>query len=295
MTKPKIFMTGATGLVGSRFVELYGDRYDIVNMDLTTGVDITDISTFEGVISQHPDATSLIHLAAFTDTDKAFKESGDKSGICYRVNVGGTENIAKICLDHGIHMIHISTDFVFDGKQVEPYTEDSVPNPLDWYGETKAISEAVVRDSGVSHTIVRLSYPYRAHFEAKPDIVRKIRLGLESGELSPQFSDTIITPTLTDDIARAFSAIVDKRPMGIFHIVGSTPVSPYELAVKVAESYGFDQSLVRAGKLTEYLESAHRPYAKSLAMSNQKARELLGVEFATLDSGIATIKQQQGI
>ena len=239
-----ILATGATGLVGSRFVEMFQDKYNVINMDLTTGVDITQAETFKPFFDAHKDAKVLIHLAAFTDPNKAFAKTGDKTGVCYRVNVEGTTNIASICRERGIHLIHVSTDFVFDGKQETPYLEESPLSPIEWYGQTKAMAETMVEKSGASYTIARLSYPYRAHFDAKPDLIKKIRAGLSSGTLYPQFSDSLITPTLIDDIARSFDKIIELKPKGILHLVGSDSISPYELAKKVAVSYGFDPALV---------------------------------------------------
>lgn len=291
--KTPIFATGATGLIGSRFLEMFGDKYEVYNMDLTTAVDITDIDSLRVFITSHPDAKSLIHLAAFTDTNRAFAESGDEAGVCYKVNVTGTQNIVNLCQEFGIHLLHVSTDFVFDGGKDTPYTEDDEPSPIEWYGKTKAMAEQVVINSKISRTIVRLSYPYRANFELKPDLVKKIRTGLETGKLYPQFSDSIITPTLIDDIAVAFDKIIDTKPQGIFHTVGSTSLSPYELAKKVARAYGFPESDVKEGSLTEYLKTAARPFARNVAMSNQKASQQLGIHFATLDEGMEIIKKQQ--
>lgn len=291
--KTPIFATGATGLIGSRFIEMFGDKYDVYNMDLTTAVDITDMDSLRVFITAHPDAKSLIHLAAFTDTNKAFAESGDEAGICYKVNVTGTQNIVNLCQEFGIHLLHVSTDFVFDGGKDTPYTEEDETSPIEWYGKTKAMAEQVVINSKISRTIVRLSYPYRANFELKPDLVKKIRAGLETGKLYPQFSDSIITPTLIDDIAVAFDKIIETKPQGIFHTVGSTSLSPYDLAKKVAIAYGFPESDVKEGSLAEYLKTAARPFARKVAMSNQKASQQLGIHFATLDEGLEIIKKQQ--
>ena len=288
MKKP-LLMTGATGLVGSRFAEMFADTYDVANIDLATGVDITDIASIEKFVTAHP-SESLIHLAAFTDTNKAFGETGDKSGICYKVNVDGTRNIAKVCHDHGIHLVHISTDFVFDGKKDTPYQEDDPLCPIEWYGQTKAWAEEEVEKSDANYTIARLSYPYRAHYELKPDIVQKIRSGLESGKLYPQFTDTVITPTYIDDIARGFDAIVRLKPGGIFHLTGSSWHSPYELAQMVAKAYGFDPGVVRQGSLTEYLKSANRPFARTVKMANDKAKKKLILYLSTFEEGLAAIK-----
>lgn len=293
--KQTILATGATGLVGSRFVEMFAGKFDVVNMDLTTGVDITKPETFKPFFDSHPDAKVLIHLAAFTDTARAEAESGDKNGVCYRVNVEGTRNIARVCTEHSIHLIHVSTDFVFDGKKDTLYTEDDPASPLDWYGQTKAIAETVVKESGAGYTITRLAYPYRATYDLKPDLIQKIRTALESGTLPPQFSDSAITPTLTDNIATALAKIIELKPQGIFHTVGSDSLSPYDLAKKVATAYDLDPNLVKEGNLTEYLKTSTHPFARSVKMSNQKAIDTLGLHFATIDQGLAEIKKQQGL
>jgi dTDP-4-dehydrorhamnose reductase len=264
-------------------------------MDLTTGVDITNVATFTPFFDAHPDAKALVHLAAFTDTAKANAESGDKTGICYKVNVEGTKNIAAFCKERGIHLIHVSTDFVFDGQQATPYLEDQPLSPIDWYGETKAMAEEVVKTSGCSYTIIRLSYPYRANFDLKPDLIKKIRAELTAADLPPMFSDTIITPTFVDDLARAFDTCVELMPSGTYHTVGSTSLSPYELARKVAVAYGFDPNLVKQGSLAEYLKTSTRQFAKTVAMSNAKATADLGLRFATIDEGLLEIKKQQGL
>lgn len=287
-------MTGASGLVGTRFVDMFANKYEIFNLDLTNNVDITSYDSVINYLDAHQ-AGTLIHLAAFTDTDKAFQESGDKNGLCYQVNVVGTENIVKACQTKNIHLIHISTDYVFDGTKSTPYVEDDPRNPLEWYGQTKMEAEDVVSQSGASFTIVRISYPYRGNFDLKPDLIKKIRLGLKSGDLSPRFTDTIITPTFIDDIARGFDKLVASKKEGIYHFVGSTPLSPYELARKVAAAYGFDPNIVKAGSLSEYLKNVSRPFARHVALSNQKATRELGLTFATIDQGLTEIKKQQNL
>lgn len=293
--KQKVFATGATGLIGSRFVEMYSEQFEVVNLDLTTGVDITDLSSIEKLLDQHTDATAIFHLAAFTDTNKAMEQKGDKTGLCYRVNVDGTKNIALSAKKRNLHLIHVSTDFVFDGKKDTPYTESDPHSPIEWYGETKALAEVEVKNSGASYTIVRLSYPYRANYDLKPDLIKKIRAGLESGKLYPQFTDSIITPTFIDDISRGFAKLIELKKSGIFHFTGSSYHSPYELAREVAKTYGFDPDVVQQGSLTKYLESSPRPFARYARMDNKLAQQELGLSFASLAQGLAEIKKQQGL
>jgi dTDP-4-dehydrorhamnose reductase len=289
-----IILTGATGLVGSRFVELYGNQYNISNLDLATGVDITSVAQVEQFLSTHP-TDSLIHLAAFTDTARAEAEMGDKEGICYRVNVLGTRTISMGCKVHNIHLIHVSTDFVFDGTQSDPYTEGSPRSPLGWYGTTKALAEEEVEKSGASYSIARISYPYRASFEQKSDLISKIRSKLTTGDLPPQFSDSIITPTFIDDIAAGFSKLVYTKAQGIFHLTGSSSHSPYDLAIKVAEAYNLDKSLIQKGSLTDYLAKNPSPFARFGVISNAKVVAELGLNFKTLDEGLNELKKQQNL
>lgn len=260
-------------------------------MDLTVGVDITKPELIEKFISDHS-AKVLVHFAAFTDVNKAFEQTDDKAGICYRVNVDGTQNIVDLCKTRDIHLIHISTDFVFSGEQEEPYTEESPRSPIEWYGQTKAMAEELVENSGVDYTIVRLAYPFRANFPDKPDLIANIRKGLEDGTLYPQFSDMTITPTYIDDIATGLEAMISRNPSGIFHLVGSSWVSPYQLAKKVASTFNFDPKIVKKGSLTEYLKSANRPYARTVKLSNDKAKRELGLTLKTIDEALLDITNQ---
>lgn len=291
MTKPPILGTGLTGLVGSRLVELYSNDFDFHNMDLTTGVDITNRSSIEEFISSHP-SDILIHFAAFTNVSAAHEQVGNKEGSCYQVNVEGTRNIANICKDKGIYLIQISTDFVFSGKENKEYTEDDPPDPIEWYGQTKAIAEKVVQDSLSNYSIIRLTYPFRANYDLKPDIIKNILKGLKNNNLPPQFADSIITPTFVDDIAHALNVFIKKKPLGIYHVVGSSHLSPYELARKVASVFGYGESLVKKGSLEEYKETTSRPYQQYLRTSNKKIKQELGINMSSIDEALEILKSQ---
>lgn len=294
MQKPSIILTGASGLVGSRFVELYSSEFEIHNLDLATGVDITNPSQVDSFIAAHP-ATALIHLAAFTDTTRAESEVGQTEGICYRVNVLGTKNIVNSATTHQLHLIHVSTDFVFDGENPPEggYLESSPLCPIGWYGKTKAMAEELVQQSTGSTAIARLSYPYRANFTLKADLVKKIRQGLASASLPPQFTDTIITPTFVDDIAHGFAALVRQQSQGIYHLVGTSHLSPYQLAQQVAKVFGFDPALVKPGTLAAYLADHPRPFAKNGTISNIATSAALNLTFADIETGLRQLKDQE--
>ncbi len=288
--KSTILVTGLSGLVGSRFQQLYDDTYEMVNLDLTSGVDITNPETVEAAFAAHPDASAVIHLAAFTDLNKAYEQRDDKEGVCYKVNVLGSDIIAKAAAKHQIYMVHISTDYVFDGEKSEAYTEEDTPHPIEWYGQTKLWADEAVEAAGTKHVTLRLAFPYQAR-PSRPDMVAKIINGLETDSLYPMFTDHIITPTFVDDVVTVFDYCVKNRPQGLYHMVGSSSHSDYEIASMVRDVFGYETE-VKKGSLAAYIESSKRPYQKNMKISNQKLVSEFGITMSDFVTGLKQIKQQ---
>jgi len=291
MKKP-LLITGSSGLVGSRFVEIYQSEFEFESLDLKNNMDITDVAKVNQVIGLSR-AQTLIHLAAFTDVSRAWKEKGNKNGLVYKVNVLGTKNIVEACKKHQKYLIHISTDFVFDGQKPEPYKEEDQKNPVEWYGQTKAEAEEIIEQSGVKYAIFRLSFPFRAEHELKKDLVRKIIDKIESNNLPPQFDDILITPTFIDDIAQAFNLAVEKHPEGIYHCVGSDNLSAYNLSLMIAEVFGLDKDQVQKGSFKDYLKVDSRPRQQYLALDNTKIQKELGFKFHALSEALKIVKSQR--
>jgi dTDP-4-dehydrorhamnose reductase len=292
--KQKIIGTGLSGLVGSRIVELLKNKYEFVDFSLDTGVSILDKQNLAAAFEKNKNALGVLHMAAFTDTNAAWSQNGDKTGICYQLNVEGTRNILELAQKYNQYLVYISTDFVFDGSKTTPYTEDDEPNPIEWYGETKYLGEKVITDSGYNSAIVRITYPYRANFEAKPDIIHKVLAKLQNREVVKMFSDQICTYTFIDDIAYGLDKIFELKPNGVYHLVGSSSHSPCEMSKLVARTFGYDENLVQPSSLEEYIKSqpeGSRPWQRTLITSNQKALNL-GIEMKTLEEGLAEIKKQ---
>ena len=291
-----IIGTGLTGLVGSRVVELNQDTYTFENLDLATGVDITKADQVRGAIGESK-ADTVVHFAAFTNVSEAFKQTDDESGSCYQVNVVGTQNIASVCQKNGKFLIHISTDFIFDGDNppATGYTEDMIPQPIEWYGKTKLWAEKKVIASGVDYTILRLSYPYRATHPVRPDIVRNIITKLKEGKMYPPFADHTITPTFIDDIAHVIDRVLTKKPNGeTFHLVGSSWHTDYEIALLVQEVFELPGE-IKPGSLKEYLKTNARPYQQTMKVSNLKLITELGYTPKTLKEGLLEVKQQLAV
>ncbi|MEM7168098.1 MAG: sugar nucleotide-binding protein, partial [Planctomycetota bacterium] len=198
----KLLVTGSSGLIGSRVVALAAQSgFEIVPLHRGGGADICDAHSLQGAVAAVADAAALVHLAAFTDVSAAHQQDGDKHGACFQVNVCGTENVAAACRAASLPWVHVSTDFVFGGGKVEPYTEADTPDPIEWYGRTKLDAEHVARDAGA--TIARVSFPYSVPPAPKPDLVRWVVGALRDGKELRLFDDQYITPTFVDDIATA--------------------------------------------------------------------------------------------
>lgn len=292
MDKPQIIGLGLNGLVGSRITEQLADKYELISLSRSTGVDITKKETL-GVIKQHKEADFVLHMAAKTDVDgcEKDKELAEK-GEAWKINVLGTENVAEFCRDFGKKIIYISTDFVFDGERPEGefYKEEDQPKPINWYAETKYEGEKVVEKSGSDYLIVRLAYPYRAKFDVKKDFVKVIIDRLQKSEPVEGVTNHIFCPTLIDDLAMAVDVLIQNDCAGIYHVVGSDAITPYDAALKIAEVFDLDENLVGQTTREEFFKDrAPRPF--NLALRNDKIKKL-GVKMKGFEEGLLAIKSQ---
>ena len=281
--KPIINASGLTGLVGSRVKQLTAPHFTWHNFSPSTGADITQIKQIKEILADSPSSV-FINFSAFTDMAAAQKQPGDKTGDCYQLNVIGPQNLSLICKQFHTHLIHLSTDAVFDGHKQKPYTETDQPNPVSWYGQTKVWGEQAILKSGCRFTIVRIAYPFRAKFKPKTDFVRKIINQLSRDKTIHMFTDTKFTPTFIDDIAQALKTIILEKPAGIFHCVGSSIISPFTAAQTIARVFHFNQHLI--------LKAHNQSYPQYAGLSNHKAINRLGVNFLTFNQALKQLQHQ---
>ncbi len=289
-----ILGTGLSGLVGSRIVEL-NPQYEFIDISLESGFDILNPGSLNKVF-QNFTGDTVIHLAAFTDTNSAWEQRGDHNGLCYQLNVVGTQNILDLCQKYKKYLIYFSTDFVFDGTKKGSYLETDTPNPIEWYGHTKCLAEKLIQQSGHPATIIRIAYPYRSHFDAKSDIVRKIITKFQNGENLKMFTDQTTTPTFIDDIALGLQHFFTHQPVGIYHLVGSSSQSPYDLAVLIADIFHLNKNQLQPSSLRDYLVAnppPARPWQINLSLSNHKVYTL-GIKTRTITDGLMELKKQLG-
>lgn len=284
-----ILGTGLSGLVGTRIVELLSQFYTFQDLSLTTGVDIRDKDVVTRKIKES-DAPWVFHFAAVTDVDGSEEEKalGVKSKS-WLVNVEATKNIVGACRENGKRLLYLSTDFVFDGTK-DIYTENDTPNPQGWYAVTKYEAEKYVSSLKEQGLIVRIAFPYCATNPTKKDFLHRMLEEIKSSHSISAPTDQIITPTLIDDIAHALRNLVNGNAGGIYHVVGSDALSPFQAGQKLANLLGYPEDAVKPTTFARfYQHRSLRPFHAHL--SNDKITKF-GIHMSTFVEGLGKIKTQ---
>lgn len=200
-------------------------------LDLTS---FFNISTF---IQHNPGFTNIINAAAMTNVDQCEVEKEK----CRLNNLSAVENLAKVCRNQNIHLVHVSTDFVFDGSK-NSLTEDDETNPLNYYGQCKLEAEKAVLDYNNS-AVLRTQFVYG--LSKKQNVVLWIKKSLEEGKEISLYVDQWRTPTFVDDLATACIKACEINAKGIYHISGKDTLTPYWLGVEIAKFYNLNQALIK--------------------------------------------------
>jgi len=254
----KILITGVNGLLGSKLFELYeNSNHTIIptsrNIEgyATVKLDITNEKEVSYVFHEvRPDV--VINTAAIADVDLCEVEKD----LCWNANVTAIGHLTKACEKLNIHLIHISTDYIFDGKS-GPYIENDHPNPISYYGKSKLEGEKILLESNSDYTIIRTILVYGNH--TKPNIVSFVKKSLESGKSVKLVDDQHRMPTLVGDLARACDLVANKRAKGVFHISGNEMMNYYDIGLKIADYFSLDKSLIIKTKTSELNQKAKRP------------------------------------
>ena len=256
----KVALTGASGLVGSRIVELLSPQFEFIPLS-QKDVDITVPEQVEPLL-ESLSYDLFLHLAAYTDVDGAEKNQK----LAHVVNVDGTRNLFDATQKAHKPFIYISTDFVFSGTH-PPYDEASIPQPISVYGKTKYEGERLVKNKAM---IVRFAYPYRAHCAEKKDFATRLRELMISGRELCMVEDAAMTPTFIDDIAHSLAYLFTHFSPEIFHLVGSSSLSPYEAANTIAQVFDIRNARIRPTSYTKFFANkAPRPqYATITSTKN---------------------------
>jgi dTDP-4-dehydrorhamnose reductase len=202
----------------------------------------------------------------------------------YALNVSAVKHLAEYSQANSCRLIHLSTDFVFDGRASAPYKETDSTNPVNYYGKTKRWSEEVIEQTCENYVIVRVEVVYGKPFPGQHgNIVHLVKTRLENGQGIRVVSDQFRSPTWVEDIVRATESLLSDKYQGIYHISGGETLSVADIAYRVAKHFGLDASLIQPVSTEEMNEATPRPLFSP--MSTKKSFREFGYQPSKLEEG----------
>ncbi len=287
----RILITGSNGFLGQHLTDFLSQKGFTVyalsrgnNQNrITTGlnyhtVNLTDKAQVLNALEQiRP--TVIIHNAAMSKPDVC---DADKEA-CTIQNVEATDYLLKASTPLNPYFLYVSTDFVFGENG--PHSESEIPAPLNYYGQTKLMAEELVRSSGLQYSIMRPVFIYGPAYEnMRPTFLHWVRNSLMQNKKIKVVDDQQRTPTYVYDICKGILAMIEKKVIGDFHLAGKDILSPYQMAVSVAEISKLDSNLIEAATSQTFPEPVIR--AKKSGLKIDKAKEILGYEPISFEEGI---------
>ncbi len=271
MIVKKVLITGSNGQLGQCLKELSKTLESNLEFVFTSSktLDITNNNQVLNYFNQH-NFDYCINCAAYTAVDNA----EDDIANAEKVNIIGIKNIAEACLLKDTKLIHVSTDFVFEGTSITPYTEEDKTNPISIYGKTKLKGEKEVTNNLTNYFIIRTSWLYSEY--GNNFVKTMLRLGKDRDSLSV-VNDQTGTPTYAKDLAKVLLKIIDDKNTnyGIYHYSNDGEVSWYDFAKAIFNIYNIDINL--SGISTkDYVTKAERPIYSVL--NKEKIKKNINVE-----------------
>ena len=268
----RIFITGITGQLGgtlnkylSRYFNVLNNQENFYNIDVTNK---SELKYFFEELS--PDY--IINCAALTNVD--FCEHNRSNS--YEVNVNGLRNIISSS-KKSAKIIHISTDYVFNGNQ-KMYLESDIPDPISYYGKTKLESENMLRASNRDYLILRTSVIFG---KTGNNFYVWVRDSLKNNQKISVVTDQISNPTWSWSLSEAIYKSILNNISGLFHYAGEEVISRYDFAIKIAKMHDFDYSRIIPIKTSDLNQNAKRPLNSTLDVS--KIKKIIDVEHPSLD------------
>lgn len=294
----KLLLTGANGLLGQKLIALLQKEKEVELLATSRGaarfpnqnipyqsLDIEDRQQVQEVVGNfRPDA--IIHTAAMTNVDTCEQ---DREG-CRSANVTAVEYLVEATEAVQAFFVHLSTDFIFSGDS-GPYSEEAEARPVNYYGESKLASEEVVKKAKTPWAIVRTVLVYGiTPGMSRSNIILWVKDGLEKGKPLQIVDDQLRSPTLAEDLAAGCLLIARRKAEGIWHISGKDMLTPYDMAIKTADFFSLDKSLINKTDSTRFTQPAKRPPKTGFIIN--KAVEQLGYQPHSFEEGIALLAEQ---
>ena len=293
--KKRILIVGSNGMLGQSLCGFYLQQNNIrllgcsiEDKSLVNDLDYIQCDVTKRnevkktILDFYPDY--IINASAYTNVDKSETERE----LAWKINVKGIEYIAEAARVLDARIIHISTDYIFDGKE-GPYAEDEKPNPLGYYGRTKLASENALKLSGVLYTILRTNVLYGADSNGKTGFVRWLVNALTDGKDVRIVTDQVNNPTFIADLVQAVSKVIEYNKTGIYNIGGREFLSRFEFSEIIADYFGLDKNLIKPITTDELKQPARRPLKSGLI--TLKAETELGYKPHSIKETLAIIKK----
>ena len=295
----RVLVTGSNGLLGQKLSDLYlklpGYSLLATGPGLNrhpagTGLNYKTLDirnrkvVMETVLEFRPD--TIIHTAAMTNVDQCELEKE----ACWELNVLATDYLIEAANAVDAHLIHLSTDFIFDGEK-GPYREEDTPNPISYYGESKLEGERMVMEKSKHWSIVRTILVYGIVSDmSRSNIVLWAKNALEQKKPINVVTDQFRTPTLAEDLAMGCRLIEEKKAEGIYHISGKDFMSIYELVERVAGYFGLSTESMSASDSSGIHQPAKRPPVTGFILD----KAIRDLEYAphSFEEGIAVMQEQ---
>ncbi|OCG41680.1 dTDP-4-dehydrorhamnose reductase [Gilliamella sp. Bif1-4] len=268
----KVLLTGANGQLGHCFKDIFPSDWQLLATD-SQQLDITDGLVVDNFVALHrPDA--IVNAAAYTAVDKA----EDEYELAYKVNAVGPKNLATAAKKYHAKLVHVSTDYVFDGTKRSPYLEDDLTNPVNVYGETKRAGELSVLDNYSSAIVIRTSWVFSEY--GNNFVKTMLKLSQTRPELTI-IDDQLGCPTYAGDIAKTIlEMLMNDIQGGIYHYCGDEYVSWFQFASKIfAAAHELNlmtnsNVMIKPILTSEYQTKAIRPLYSVLNMDKIKQLDI---------------------
>ena len=292
-----ILITGSNGLLGQKLVHLLKQKYNVVATSLGSclisnqsdfiyqSLDITEEKNILPIFEKYkPDF--VINTAAMTSVDGC----EDDKELCDKINVTAVNYLSRACENFNSHLIHISTDFIFDGEN-GPYRENDQPNPLSYYGLSKWKSEQVLQQSNCKWAILRTIILYgTAENLQRNNIVLWGRKALKEGNELNIIDDQFRSPTLAEDLAQACYLVIEKEAVGIYNASGKDIMSILEMVERMADFYNCDKHIIKRISTDTLNQKAKRPPKTGFIL--EKSINELAYQPHSFEEGLAIVEQQ---
>lgn len=290
-----VIITGSLGLLGQRVAKRSPKNAHLLCLDLPkcakpleqknyASCDLTQRDAIrKQVESFSPDW--IINCAAYTAVDQA----EDEREACWNMNVNAVDNIAYAARKANSRVLHISSDYIFNG-QGGPYTEEDTPDPIGFYGKSKLAAENVLRGAPIAAAIIRTMVLYGPTENNRPDFVKWLIQTLDKGQEVKIVDDQIGNATLNDNLADAIWEIIGQEFTGLVNVAGREIGSRLDFAYQIADIFELDSNLISPIKTLDLQQKAPRPLNSGFYLD--KAQNELGLELYDNSTALLYLKNQ---